>query len=225
MNMLSTLRAEERRALCAGEQPLRVEMRFSAPPHRNAHTYQLPESPEVARVFTSEDGGPHAMDMVVYPRTGGARCIDPLHPRVDPMCYMLLFPDGTPGFCRARFAPDSKGRRKKIVPVEFYRHRLMLRSALPTTISLPHAGRRLFQQYVVDCYCKVEAERLSYYRERQSAVRTEKLRVLEDHLHDSARDASLNPGRLIVLPSSYWERCTARTGRYQSTLVEFAIAR
>ena len=35
----------------------------------------------------------------------------------------------------------------------------------PTEYQLPHAAGRLFQQYCVDAYCRIEAERMSFYRQ------------------------------------------------------------
>jgi hypothetical protein len=51
-----------------------------------------------------------------------------------------------------------------------------------------HDGGRLFQQYVVDMYAKVEGDRLNYVRFNQKQLRAE--------LYQGLRDA-INAGQLI----------------------------
>ena len=72
----------------------------------------------------------------------------------------------------------AKTRKNKVFisMAEFYSHRLMVRadpcSTLPTPAQLPqmpHAGGRLFQQYTVDVYSRIEKERLDARRERGEA--------------------------------------------------------
>ena len=45
---------------------------------------------------------------------------------------------------------------------------------------MPHAGGRLFQQYVVDAYCKIEAQRLDWVEKNQDKLRTDTLQGLLD---------------------------------------------
>ena len=65
---------------------------------------------------------------------------------------------------------------RKIQMTEFYAHRLMQRHlARSGTVEMPHAGGRLFQQYLVDAYTKVEAMRLDWVTRNQQRLRTETL--------------------------------------------------
>ena len=53
--------------------------------------------------------------------------------------------------------------------------------ACPST--MPHAGGRLFQQYCVDSFTRIEAERIDWVRRNQPMLRCHTLQGLEDLLH------------------------------------------
>lgn len=61
--------------------------------------------------------------------------------------------------------------------------------------------RRLFQQYAVDMYVKVETGRLNYIRFNQDKLRCEEYIHLRDAVNSDAEVA--NFGRLTILPSTY----------------------
>ena len=54
---------------------------------------------------------------------------------------------------------------------------------------MPHAGGRLFQQYVVDAYCKIEAQRLDWVEKNQDKLRTYSLQWLLDYVHNFDADS------------------------------------
>jgi len=61
--------------------------------------------------------------------------------------------------------------------------------------------RRLFQQFAVDMYVKVETERLAFIRFNQAKLRSENYKHLRVAIH--LDDDVQNIGRLTILPSSY----------------------
>ena len=62
---------------------------------------------------------------------------------------------------------------------EFYAYRMMPRLPAATLDSeLPHAAGRLFQQYIVDAYAKVESQRLKWVVEDQKKLRVESMQGL-----------------------------------------------
>lgn len=64
----------------------------------------------------------------------------------------------------------AKNDTKKISPLQFYVNRLQVRqNVLNPCLKLG----KLTQQYIVDAYCKIEAERLSYIRFNQGKLRVE----------------------------------------------------
>ena len=70
--------------------------------------------------------------------------------------------------------------------------------------SLLHAGGKLFQQYVVDVYCRAEAQRMKYIRDHQHDLRVDSYKGLMDFVAgvDSVNGAHC-AGKPVVLPSSY----------------------
>lgn len=82
--------------------------------------------------------------------------------------------------------------------MNYYAYRLMIRQ---NTENYLLRYRRLFQQYLVDMYVKVETERLLYIRLNQSKLRSEQYIDLRDAIATDG-DAR-NVGRQTILPSSY----------------------
>ncbi|XP_019438873.1 PREDICTED: uncharacterized protein LOC109344563 [Lupinus angustifolius] len=63
-------------------------------------------------------------------------------------------------------------------------------------------SRRLFQQFVVDGYCMMEADRLNWVRNNQTQLRVEKYSNLNSNL-DPLDSQGANKGKRIILPSSF----------------------
>ncbi|CAB3242530.1 unnamed protein product [Arctia plantaginis] len=81
--------------------------------------------------------------------------------------------------------------------MNYYAYRMMIRTHEENVIL---KCRRLFQQFAVDMYVKVETERLAFIRFNQAKLRS------EDYIHLRAihSDGDVqNIGRLTILPSSY----------------------
>ncbi|XP_026475940.1 uncharacterized protein LOC113381189 [Ctenocephalides felis] len=87
---------------------------------------------------------------------------------------------------------------KNLSAMKYYAYRMMIR---------PHEEngilkcRRLFQQFAVDMYVKVETERLAFIPFNQAKLRSEDYIHLRDAIHSDG-DVQ-NIGRLTILPSSY----------------------
>ncbi|KAI9106956.1 hypothetical protein K1719_022484 [Acacia pycnantha] len=71
----------------------------------------------------------------------------------------------------------------------------------PQRIHELHAGR-LFQQFVVDAYTMIEAQRLLWVRTHQKELRADMYQGLSDALISGERNAS-TIGKRIILPSSF----------------------
>ncbi|CDF40970.1 ATP dependant DNA helicase PIF1 [Chondrus crispus] len=183
------------------------------PSHEHVRRYNGPEASEVAALIPgNEDGEIGRRDIVVRRRgtlnSNGNEVLDPIsvsHRAYDPLSYVLLFPNGRDGwYPELRFSSVQDGRRTKITPMMYYGWHLFERSGEFSTIL--HAAR-LFQQYLVDQFCKVEAERLSYLRHNQTQLRAADYTSLRDSLGDSRRAEdeadAVRAGRLFILPSTY----------------------
>ena len=88
-----------------------------------------------------------------------------------------------------------------LTAVQFYAHRLMI---FDTENPLPHGGALLFQQFIVDAYCRAEAQRLAYLRLHQDDLRAEEYITLREATQAATFNAGeTKVGKRIVLPSSY----------------------
>ena len=63
-----------------------------------------------------------------------------------------------------------------------------------------HLYGRLFHQYIVDQFSKIELGRLSYYKFNQDHIRADlyqNIKTTDDQLH------GINIGKRVILPSTY----------------------
>ena len=166
----------------AAEGAADFHLTFAAGTTPDPRRYNVPSGRDVAAVFDDSDKNPR--DLRVYlkrDRGGGTQQVSFLSEQVDPLMYPLLFPDGQVGYRPAMEYANNISKTHKgkvhISMAEFYSHRLMVRadpsSDLPTPEQLPqmpHAGGRLFQQYVVDVYTRIEQERLLWCQNNQATL-------------------------------------------------------
>lgn len=120
--------------------------------------------------------------------------INEKHQAYDALSYALLFPAGDKGWC---VGTNSRSQEKVSIR-KYYRYRLMFRDGRHCL----HLYGKLFQQYIIDMYAKVEQERLNYIRHNQSKMRAELYNGLQDALFSGGRDIT-TVGRKIILPSSF----------------------
>lgn len=92
--------------------------------------------------------------------------------------------------------------------MQYYSSRLMVRQTSPNA-SIPrneqmglHSFGKLFHQYVVDMYAKMEQQRLNFIRHNQSSLRAEVYNGLRDAVRLDDNDMS-SIGKRVVLPSTF----------------------
>ncbi|KAJ8955785.1 hypothetical protein NQ317_014160 [Molorchus minor] len=167
--------------------------------NRLLRQHNLPESrSEIAAIFYGDEP-PFDVDLRLYPREIDAdgdvqvrhHELKNLHPMADPMVYPLLFPCGENGWSIGMVHNDHR-----ITMREFYRYRLQMREGF----SLLHNGGKLFQQYVVDAWVRVEADYLWWIRTNQARFRYVQGQAMRRALLGNPDDR-LRMGRAIVLPS------------------------
>eukprot|EP00980_Cylindrotheca_fusiformis_P001154 scaffold319_cov97-Cylindrotheca_fusiformis.AAC.14 len=94
-------------------------------------------------------------------------CISEMNPNYDPTHYVLMFPHGDPGWSldwkNSRFCP----KKTDGTLLKFYRQRMQIRKS-SNTLAL---FGRLFHEYVVDQWSKIEKSRLDYIRTHQKDLR------------------------------------------------------
>ncbi|PNX91356.1 ATP-dependent DNA helicase PIF1, partial [Trifolium pratense] len=121
-----------------------------------------------------------------------------------PLQYPLLFPWGEngwePDIPHRKTIEVSKNEKEERVKIrEFMAFRIQERKKEFGNIVF---SRRLFQQFVVDCYTMIEAQRLSFIRENQDKIRCDVLCGLQEAVDRGDVDASL-VGKRIILPDSF----------------------
>ncbi|XP_047129616.2 uncharacterized protein LOC105843059 [Hydra vulgaris] len=199
-NMAEVEDEEIRQAALEG-RPTSV-VRMSLLEGHDKRRYNLPSHEEVAIVFVGDDGAPPASrKIVIYPRGQPLRTISSISANLDPLVYPLFFPRGDAGWHnQLEHNPDRATRvRNHVTLTQYYNYRLAVRQ----TFSPIFYGKKLFQQYVVDAYVKVEGQRLAFIRNNQNKLRSEQYDALHEHVINRAYDLNVRPGRVVILPSSY----------------------
>lgn len=82
--------------------------------------------------------------------------------------------------------------------MEFYAYRMMVRTQDFNHLLRP---KKLFHQFVVDTYAKIEAECLHFIRHNQSKLRVDNYIHLRDAVVQDGNGSDI--GRAVILPSSF----------------------
>ena len=159
--------------------------------------YGAPTSSDVAALMIGDgyDIEPLNRNILLSRCEGDLQRISELHPSYDPLHYVLLFPRGDDGW-HENISLTRSNVRKRVTQLQYYSYRLQIRDG-----DWIQSAGRLFQQYIVDQYAKIEQNRLNYLRQNQSVLRTEFYQGAMDAMH--AGDNAINVGRRIILPSSF----------------------
>ena len=139
------------------------------------------------------------------------------HPVYNPLMYVLIFPYGDKGWEFGMYKSANR-KNEQCSLMQYYKYRIMPQAG--ETFNVIHRMGRLFQQYIVDMYAKIELERLNYIRNHQTHLRVEVYQGLADAVQNSDSQVDgANIGKKMILPSSF-------TGgaRFQHQLYQDAIA-
>ena len=186
--------------------------------------YNVPTGTDVAVVIPTDCHNTYEQhDVVVYrksichPSQQELIKIHWAHPMYDPLMYVLMFPYGDKGFELNTYTAKNR-QNNKCTSLLYYRYRLMSRRG--DTFNCIHRMGRLFQQYIVDMWAKIEGDRLHYVRGHQSKLRADLYKGLADAVEkNDGRAAGTQIGTRVILPSSF----TAGP-RYQHQLYQDAMA-
>ena len=114
-----------------------------------------PRRYNVSTVSGSGHSDAIARDIVLHAHGGGIKRITETHRTYDFLHYVLLFPLGNDGW---HVGIAHNRVRGNVTALEFYCYRLMIRGG----VNHLHLSGRLFHQYIVDIYAKIEQQRLNY---------------------------------------------------------------
>ena len=128
----------------------------------------MPTGSDVALIISTGETTVSKWDIVIYKSAAShsdgksLMKINVTHPMYDPLMYVLIFPFGDKGW-KCNYMSGNK----KCTPLQYYKYRLMVHDNSFNTI---HCMGRLFQQYIVAMYAKIEEEQLKYLRNNQSTL-------------------------------------------------------
>src|SRR5258705_13280221 len=198
--MMRDFEAEEREtAENEGRHISEIQMWLHRDSNDDRRRYNAPAANEVAVVIRSCDGEPpFDRDICIHPKFGYHERISILSPNCDPMTYPLLFPHGDKGW-QDNIPLEGGRQRQRVTHLQFYSSRMTTRRTFTPILY----GGKLFQQYAVDAYCKIEANRLNFIRHNQTQLRAELFSGLMDHINNRALNEGARPGKVIILPSSF----------------------
>ena len=182
-------------------------------------TYNVPRVSDIAAFIPDGSHVAAPRSIAVRMHGGGVKRITDLNSAYDPLHFVLLFPCGEQGWTtdiplnftyrRQRGAcenleqgnaPKAKSRQT-VTARDFAAFYLMQRPESYTGNYLQRC-QKLYEEYIVDQYCKVESQRLQYVSQNQSKLRTHLYSGVEDATKKGDRDAS-SVGKRVILPSSF----------------------
>ncbi|KAK6010959.1 hypothetical protein OSTOST_23967, partial [Ostertagia ostertagi] len=205
---------EEARAARERRSAMPVKMVFRSS-NLDPRRYNEPTANEVAVVYVGEEGDvPTEHNLAVHLRSGGLRNIRVIDAECDPLSYPILFPRGEPGWHPNMQKTPSRRSRTRISQKEYYSHMVAVRDGFNPL----HFAGKLFQQFLVDCYVRIEQNRLNYDRTHQTELRVDTYRGLTDYVAGDM-DIEGPPGaRRIILPSSFPGSPRAMMQSYQDAM-------
>ncbi|XP_010229584.1 uncharacterized protein LOC100832196 [Brachypodium distachyon] len=199
-------------------------------------TYNTPIASEVAAIWVEGTDLARRFErsITLYGDNDERYGIQATHGCYDPLSYPLFFPKGQLGWHpnipkrgvnwelgqQSRDDDDSEetGNRLCVSVRDYYCYRLQTRPAIFNPIL---HGARLFQQYAVDMYIKIEGTRLNWFREHQPQIRAELYKGVVDSIAAGETRAS-EVGKRTVLPWSFQggDRCMKRRHMDAMALVQ-----
>lgn len=161
---------------------------------------------DVATIFKSVDGEPpFERNMITFSKNSNSvHSVSVLDSSLDPLAYPLLFPNGETGWHvnlkhSITSTSASTAPRNKITMLQYASFRLAIRDEF----SILHSSQKLFLQWIVDIYVRIEGSRLHFIRQNQASLRADVYNNLTDFLQQHPNDSVNSVGHRIVLPSSF----------------------
>lgn len=224
LKMLKEVEEEQaKEAARLGMTPPQLKLLFDLKKDSDHRRYNMPRCSEVASVFVVDENGelPPNDGISVHLRGKQLKRISKLDRRCDSMLYPLFFPSGTGGWHVNMKTTDGK----KVTMEQYYRYLLarrkeyiMVGNTLRSFFSPIHYGGKLFQQFLVDVYVRVEQDRLDWIRANQKQLKVESYKGLTDFLKDSPEGSASLVGKDYILPSSFTGSPRSYQQRYQDAM-------
>ena len=160
----------------------------TVPVGQHPRRYNSSSVSEVAAVLL-DDNNVTNRDIVLRRREGGLLRINETHPAYDALSYPLFFPQGRHGW-----SIEMK-QQHKITLKSYVQYLIQCRNEA----NVLHMGGKLFQQYVVDQFLRIEQQNLMFIRNNQQQLRAECYQGIVDAL---GGNNSSHIGRRIIVPAT-----------------------
>ncbi|KAF1892366.1 hypothetical protein Lal_00010831 [Lupinus albus] len=164
--------------------------------------YNMPTVSEITALIVGDVDNPSKRDIILEKQNGKLKRINELHTSYLGYQYRLLFPYGEDGYrhdvCYSSTC-SRQYKRNRVTIKDWLSFRLQARRNETETLL---RSRRLFQQFLVDCYCMMEAERLNWVWNNQTQLRVDKYNNLNS-TSGPIDSQGANKGKRIILPSSF----------------------
>jgi len=192
------LENQQRLEIESGELLPELQLLFTLKSGMDRRRYNAQRTNEVAAVFrTTADGEiPESYVTIRNRNTKILQNVSTMDPNVEPWIYPLFYPYGTQGWHNNLTKLNSN---KRITRSQYIRYRLAIRDEFNIFIF----GRRLFQQWLVDSYVKIEKDRINYCKDHQRELRTETYQGLRDYIQTMVNNLNGRIGKMIILPSTF----------------------
>ena len=187
-----------------------LQVYFHQHPARRLRAATAPTAAEIAAVYSPIDETNAEQQFYILRRdpTENRRELSRLFAsdkEIDPMCYPLLFPTGEHGWhydmTTTNVAPShhASKRKQRISMREYITHIIADRGGFNALLR----SNRLFQQYIVDAFVRIERMMLQWQRHNQKKLRVDTYKGLHDYLLGEAADRHVKAGKVVVLSSSF----------------------
>ncbi|KAI1706355.1 hypothetical protein Ddc_15334 [Ditylenchus destructor] len=215
MSMKEEIELQKEKADINNEPEPDVKLLFGVNPGTDDRTHNLQTVNEVAAVFvpTTEGEIPQAK-IVVHEKGKAYQNINHLDGETEALLYPLLKPYGEDGW-ECTWQKDLQSRKKTLLGNEksfkkmslndYYKFWLAYRDHDKAGFFNPlHLAGRLFQQWIVDQYCRLETDRLIWYRLHQDECKRANYLSLKNWLDTHKTKANAKQiGRMTILPSTF----------------------
>ncbi|CAN1837203.1 ATP-dependent DNA helicase pif1 [Linum perenne] len=124
---------------------------------------------ELAILIVDETGDDtYQPDIIIQHLSNEMERVSFSHPSLMALQYPILFPHGEDGWHANIMLSDTYDSQKCVSQCDFYAYRIQTRLGESTNLLI---SGKLFQQYVVNAYAMVEAERLDWIKNNQRKLR------------------------------------------------------
>ncbi|XP_063981074.1 uncharacterized protein LOC135164547 [Diachasmimorpha longicaudata] len=180
------------------EEP-EMQLLFTLKKGSDRRRYNFQRVNEVATVFSITTNGkiPESYVTIYNKDKRELQFVSSMNDNVEPWTYPLFYPLGTKGWHDD--IPQVTGSRKGTRNA-YFKYRMTIRD---DEVNYVVKGRRLFQQWIVDSYVKIERDRMNYFRRKQSELRVDSYQGLIEHLQNLANDTNTRIGKIFILPSTF----------------------